>query len=122
MSVFLKSIRFLSCCGNSITEEMQLLESSVFTFCGRDGTLEFQPSANMSWQTWPTMSSIRQQHTHSHMLMCIRGTCGSIGNGSEQWNPYSIVVHELHSIRLDEFQKYFPCDITEDTSHKKILI
>ena len=34
------------------TEEMLLLESSVFTICGRECTMEFQPSADMSWQSW----------------------------------------------------------------------
>ena len=33
-------------------EEMQLLESNVFTVCGRECTLEFQPAADMSWQSW----------------------------------------------------------------------
>ena len=34
------------------TEEMMLLESSVFTVCGRKCTIEFQPSAYMRWQSW----------------------------------------------------------------------
>ena len=32
------------------TDEMLLLESSVFTVCQRECTFEFQPSADMSWQ------------------------------------------------------------------------
>ena len=30
---------------------MLLLESSVFTVCVKECTLEFQPSADMSWQS-----------------------------------------------------------------------
>ena len=34
------------------TEEMLLLESSVFTLCGKECTMEFQPTADISWQSW----------------------------------------------------------------------
>ena len=34
------------------SDEMKLLESSVFTVCGKECTMEFQPSADMSWQSW----------------------------------------------------------------------
>jgi hypothetical protein len=37
---------------NQYTDEMQLLESNVFEICGKQCTVEFQPSADMSWQSW----------------------------------------------------------------------
>ncbi len=38
------------------TEEKMLLESSVFTVCGRECTIEFQPSADTSWQSWASIT------------------------------------------------------------------
>ncbi len=34
------------------TEEMLLLEGNVLNVCGHQCTLEFQPSADQSWQSW----------------------------------------------------------------------
>ena len=34
------------------TDEMEVLEGNVFNVCGKQCTLEFQPSADMSWQSW----------------------------------------------------------------------
>jgi hypothetical protein len=31
---------------------MLLLEASVFTVSGKECTIEFQPGADMSWQSW----------------------------------------------------------------------
>ena len=57
------------------TEEMLLLESSVFTICGRECTMEFQPSADMSWQSWACNELNEAATYHLHMLMCIKETC-----------------------------------------------
>ena len=46
------------------TEEMLLLESSVFTICGRECTMEFQPSADISWQSW-ACNELNQAATHT---------------------------------------------------------
>lgn len=34
------------------TDEMEMLEGNVFNVCDRQCTLEFQPSAYISWQSW----------------------------------------------------------------------
>lgn len=34
------------------TEEMKMLEGNVLNVCGKECTIEFQPGADMSWQSW----------------------------------------------------------------------
>ena len=34
------------------TEEMRVLEGNILTVRGQQCTLEFQPSADQSWQSW----------------------------------------------------------------------
>ena len=34
------------------TDEMEVLERNVFFVCGKQCTIEFQPSSDMSWQSW----------------------------------------------------------------------
>ena len=34
------------------TDEIQMLEGNIFNVCEKQCTLEFQPSTNMSWQSW----------------------------------------------------------------------
>ena len=34
------------------TEEMKMLEGNVLTVCDKECTVEFQPGADMSWQSW----------------------------------------------------------------------
>lgn len=65
----LKSTRFLNCCGRH-TDEM-LLESSVFTVCGKECTMEFQPSADMSWQSW-ACNQLNQAATYHPLTLCIK--------------------------------------------------
>ena len=68
---------FLKILWRQHTDEMQLLEASMFNICGRECTIEFQPSADMSWQSW-ACNELNQAATHpSLMLMCTRIICVS---------------------------------------------
>ena len=57
------------------SDEMQLLESNVFNVCGKQCTVEFQPSADMSWQSWACNELTRLQHTPPLMQMFRRTLC-----------------------------------------------
>ena len=57
------------------TDEMLLLESSVFTLCQRECTFEFQPCADMSWQNWACNEVNNAEHIPPHMPMFIRVIC-----------------------------------------------
>jgi hypothetical protein len=65
------------------TQEMLLLEASVFTVSGKESTIEFQPRADMSWQSW-ACNEVNQAATYPSSYanvhkgnMCSMG--GSIG-------------------------------------------
>ena len=45
------------------TEEMKMLESNVFTVSDKDCTVESQPGADMSWQSW-TANELNQAATY----------------------------------------------------------
>ena len=52
------------------TEEMKIL-----TVCNKDCTVEFQPGADMSWQSWAAYELNQAAKYPSLMPMCIKVTC-----------------------------------------------
>ena len=56
-------------------DEMMLLESSIFTVCGRECRMEFQPSADTSWQSWACNELNQAATFHLHMPMFLKMTC-----------------------------------------------
>jgi hypothetical protein len=83
------------------TSEMQLLEGKIFTVCRKECTMEFQPSADMSWQSWANQE-LNQAATFPspYANVCksnMRTIGGSIGEGvDETWKPYTNIVRENH--------------------------
>ena len=81
------------------TEEMLLLESSVFTLCGRECTLQFQPSAYMSWQSW-ACNEVNQAATYPSPYANVhkgnlRTMDGSIRfDHGNTWKPYRSEMRE----------------------------
>ena len=107
-------------------DEMQLLESSVFTVCGRECTVEFQPSADMSWQSW-ACNEVNQAATHPSPYanvhknnMCILG--GTIGpSTNDTWTPYSNYVRTEHVKEVNKYLSTLPTTLASSTRHEKLL-
>ena len=54
------------------TDEMKMLEGNNLNVYNKECTVEFQPGADMSWQSWAANELTRQLHTHPLMQMCTR--------------------------------------------------
>ena len=104
---------------------MLLLESSVFTVCGRECTFEFQPSADMSWQNWG-YNEVNNTATHPSPYanvhkgnMCIMG--GSIGFHNNLWQPYTTDIREKHLSKVHTYIATLSKGLNEKVIHNKKL-
>ena len=108
------------------TEEMKLLESSVFNVCQKECTLQFEPAADMSWQSW-ACNELNQAATYPSPYANVHKANmttmgGSIGFGSEDmWQPYTNACRAENLKRLDQFVSGLSSGLSEDTIHKKKL-
>ena len=83
------------------TDEMEVLQGSVFNVCGKQCTLEFQPSADMSWHSWAN-NELNQAATFpppyanvSKGNMCTVGA--TIGLREEDlFKPYTMEIRNSH--------------------------
>ena len=109
------------------TDEMQLLESSVFTVCGKESTGEFQPSADMSWQSW-ACNELNQAATHpcpyanvfKNNMRILGGTIGL--NRNDTWTSYTNNLHAEHAKKVNVFISSLATNIKSSTSHEKCLL
>ena len=108
------------------TEEMALLEGNVFTVCGKKCTVEFQPSADMCWQSWAN-NEIKQAATYPSPYanvhkgsFCTMG--GSIGYlPSDTWKPYTNSDRSEHAKKVSTFMSTVASTLPEKTKHEKKL-
>lgn len=108
------------------TQEMLLLESSVFTVSGKECTIEFQPSADMSWQSW-ACNEVNQAATYPSPYanvhkgnMCLMG--GSIGQSDvDVWKPYTMTERQKHLSMVDIYLASLTKSLSSSTVHSKKL-
>ena len=107
------------------TDEMLLLESSVFTLCQRECTFEFQPSADMSWQNWAcnevnNAATYPSPYANVHKgNMCTMG--GSIGFNNNLWQPYTCDIREKHLDMVNTYVATLPKQLSGKAMHAKKL-
>ena len=74
------------------TDKMQLLEGNLINICGHQCTVEFQPSADQSWQSWAN-NELNQAATYlSPYAKVHKGDIGKIGQSigfseTGTWQP-----------------------------------
>ena len=107
------------------SEEMLLLESSVFTVFGRECTLEFQPSADMSWQSW-ACNEVNQAATYPCIYANVhKGDMhtmgGSIGSSGCLWKPYTSDVRDKHLSMVNKYVDTLPKGLSKKATHAKTL-
>ena len=108
------------------TDEMEVLEGNVCNVCGKQCTLEFQPSADMSWQSWAN-NELNQAATFpspyanvSKGNMCIMGA--TIGLGEEDlFKPYTMEIRNSHVKKVTNFMNSLPCSMSEKNQHARKL-
>ena len=107
------------------TDEMLLLESSVFTVCQRECTFQFQPSADMSWQNWGcnevnNAATYPSPYANVHKgNMCTMG--GSIGFNDNLWQPYTCDIREKHLDMVNTYIATLPKKLSDKAMHAKKL-
>ena len=105
---------------------MQLLESNFVSVCGKQCTLEFQPSADMSWQSW-ACNELNQAakypspyaNVQKNKLCVLDGTIGH--KPQDTWVPYTNDLRKEHLQKLNNFLNSLPSTLSSNTRHDKML-
>ena len=107
-------------------DEMQLIESNVFTINEEKVTFEFQPSADQAWQFWAanvlTQSATYPSpyaNVHKNDLRKIGGTIGH--EYSNTWKPPTMNQRKVELQKLKEFEEKLSKTISAEVHHKKKL-
>ena len=108
------------------SDEMLLLEGNVLIVCGIQCTVEFQPSADQSWQSWAN-NELNQAATYPSPYanvhkgnMCLMG--GTIGySASDTWTPPSKEKRERDLGKLESFRKSLGSSLGSQQRHNREL-
>ena len=108
------------------TEEMQMLEGNIFHVAGCECTVQFQPSADQSWQSWANNETTQAATYPSPFANVSKSNMnvvnGSIGNSeSYTWKPFSLEQRKKDVERLESFTKSLPTNSSETSKHKRKL-
>ena len=103
---------------------MQVMEGNVVTVCGYKCTVEFQPSADQSWQNWAN-NELNQAATypspyaniHHGELSHMSGTIGH--SESDKWKPFTQETRKMDLEKLEMFRKTLPSKNSLFQKHKK---
>lgn len=107
-------------------DEMKLLEGSVLTICNTQCTVEFQPSADQSWQSWAG-NELNQAATYPSPFADVhKGNLsligGSIGNDPGcTWHPPTKQSREKAIKRVQDFEQKLAKNLSSTTCHEKKL-
>ena len=109
------------------TEEMQLIQSNVFTIRNEKVTFEFQPSADQAWQCWAanvlTQSASYPSpyaNVHKSQLQLVNGSIGTSESDST-WKVPNMDKRIKEVKALENFRKTLPSGISPENIHKREL-
>ena len=108
------------------SDEMLLLEGNILTVCGNQCTVEFQPSADQSWESRAN-NGLNQAATYPSPYanvhkgnMCVTG--GTIENSApDTWTPPSKEKRERDLGKLDGFRKSVSSSLGSQQKHAREL-
>lgn len=108
------------------SQEMAMMEGNVLHVCGQQCTIEFQPSADQSWQSW-TNNELNQAATYPSPYanvhkgeLCKMG--GSMGNSADcTWQVPTQEKRMRDLEKLEGFKKSLPKHLEKSKSHKQVL-
>ena len=108
------------------SDEMLLLEGNILTVCGNQCTVEFQTSADQSWQSRANnglnpAATYPSPYANVHKgNMCVTG--GTIGNSApDTWTPPSKEKRERDLGKLDGFRKSVSSSLGSQQNHARDL-
>ena len=78
------------------TDEMAVLEGNVLMIAGRECTVEFQPSADMCWQSWANNETTQQQKLSPQLVEIFKPyVCPDSESGHRFADNVDLQIHEL---------------------------
>ena len=109
------------------TEEMLDLEGNILDVSGHQWTLEFQPSADQSWQSWAN-GDFNQAATYpcpyAFVYKGSLGTVrGSIGHSelatNKTWKPPTMEKRREDLAKLEKFRNLLNSSLSQAKRHKR---
>ena len=103
-----------------------MLEGNLITVCGHQCSVEFQPSAEQSWQSWAN-NELNQAATYPSPYANVhKGDMSKMGASigyleSDTWTPPSQEKRTLDLAKLDAFRKSLPSTLTAAQAHDREL-
>ena len=108
------------------TEEMKMLEGNILNVYNKECTVEFQPGADMSWQTWAA-NELNQAATYPSPYANVhKGNMGTLGGSigvkeSETWQPFSMKKRISLIEKVSKFIASLPPNISEQSKNSQKL-
>ena len=99
------------------------LEGNVLTVCNKDCTVEFQPAADMSWQSWAA-NELNQAATYpSPYANVLEGNMSTMGGSicmreSDTWKPSTMETRNSDVIKITSFMSSLPSSMTKKQKKK----
>ena len=96
---------------------MKILEDNILTVCNKDCTVEFQPGADMSWQSWAA-NELNQAATYPSPYANVhKGNMSTMGGSigtkeSDTWKPFTLEKRISHIEQVNSFIASLPSNIT----------
>ena len=108
------------------TEEMLVLEGNILNVCDRQCTLEFQPSADQSWQSWANGELNQAASYPSPYAFVHKGSLGTMGGSighsdSNTWKPPTMQKRKEDLKKLERLRASFGSSLSQARKHEKEL-
>ena len=108
------------------TEKMKILEGNILTLCNKDCTVEIQPGADMSWQSWAG-NELKQAATypspyanvHKRNMSTMGGSISM--HESDTWRPFTMEKRNSDVFKATTFMSSLPSSMTEKKKKNDIL-
>ena len=101
---------------------MQMLEGNLFSVCGHQCTVEFQPSADQSWKSWAN-NELNQAATYPSPYANVhKGDMSKMGGSigylpSDTWAPPNQEKQLEEVAKLDGFRKTLASNLSSSQVH-----
>ena len=116
----------MSCIWKQHSDEMEMLEGNIFHVAVEKCMVQFQPSADQSWQSWANNETTQAATFPSPFANVNKGNMnivnGSIGfESTDTWKPFTLKQRVEDVEKLQAFCKKLEPDLSEQTKHTKKL-
>ena len=108
------------------TEEMKMLEGNVLTVCDKECTVEFQPGADMSWQSWAA-NELNQAATYPSPYANVhKGNMNTMGGSTgvgkdDTWKPSTMEMRTSNTEKVNNFIASLPPNLSEKNKNSRKL-